>query len=66
VYLMCSKLVLLVDDINGISFTPKNNWAIIKIWNKDKNNDLTKLLHRDLLNKYKKVSIQYKKNEPEY
>lgn len=66
VYLMCCKLVQSVDDINGISFTPKNNWAIIKIWNKDGTNDLAKSLHKDILFKYKKISIQYKKNEPEY
>lgn len=65
-YLMCNKLVEDIADINGISISPKNNWAIIKIWNRNKNNDLSKLLNETLLDKYKDFSIKYKENEPEY
>ena len=66
IFLMCEKLVTDMADINGISITPKNNWAILKIWNKDKNNKIDKLLHKSILDKYKNVSIQYKQNQPEY
>lgn len=66
IFLMCEKLVSDIADINGISITPKNNWAILKIWNKDKNNKIDKLLHKSILDKYKNVSIQYKQNQPEY
>jgi hypothetical protein len=66
IFLVCEKLVVNIDDINGISITPKNNWAIIKIWNKDKTNKTDKLLHKSILDKYKHVSIQYKQNQPEY
>ncbi len=66
IFLMCEKLVGDIDDINGISITPKNNWAILKIWNRDKHNKLDKLLHKGILDKYKNVSIQYKQNQPEY
>jgi hypothetical protein len=66
IFLMCEKLVADIDDINGISITPKNNWAILKIWNRDKTNKLDKLLHKGILDKYKNVSIQYKQNQPEY
>lgn len=64
--MLCGKLSNVENDINGISFSPKNNWAIIKIWNKDSKNDLTKTLNDDILKKYSKFSIRYKPNNPEY
>lgn len=66
VYLVCDQLVTDNADINGISVTPKNAWCIIKIWNKNKNNKIDKLLHNNILNKFKNVSILYKENNPEY
>ncbi len=66
IYLVCEKLVEDVTDINGLSITPKNNWAIIKIWNRDKNKKINELLHKNILEKYKNVSILYKQNQPEY
>lgn len=66
VFLMCEKLVDNVADINGISITPKNNWSIIKIWNRDKKNKIDRLLNKSILDKYKNVSIMYKENQPEY
>ena len=54
------------SDINGISISPKNNWALIKIWNKQKGNDLTITLNKDIMIKYHDLSIKYKSNEPEY
>jgi len=66
IFMVCEKLVVNMDDINGISITPKNNWAIIKIWNKDKTNKIDRLLNKAILDKYKNVSIQYKQTQPEY
>jgi hypothetical protein len=66
VRMVCDILTLNMADINGISFSPKNNWAIIKIWNKDKHNDLSKTLDPVILDTYKDASIKYKENEPEY
>jgi hypothetical protein len=64
--LMCNKLVDNPEDINGISFSPKNNWSIIKIWNKDHNNDLSVGLNPIILNMYRDASIKYICNKPEY
>jgi hypothetical protein len=58
----------LFDDnsiINGLSLTPKNNWAIIKIWNKN-NNDLTNILKDKLKDRFNNLSVKYKLNIPEY
>ncbi|AYV78973.1 MAG: translation initiation factor 4E [Edafosvirus sp.] len=55
-----------MDDITGISFSPKNNWAIIKLWNRDKNNDISNLLLPELQQKYAESGIRYKVNMPEY
>ena len=64
--MMCGTLNNEPSDINGISISPKNTWAIIKIWNKDNKNDLSLTIADDLLAKYEKLSIKYKSNEPEY
>lgn len=66
VRLMCDIMTNNTDDINGVSYSPKNNWAIIKIWNKDKKNDLSVTLDQHILTVYKNTSIKYKSNEPEY
>lgn len=66
VYLVCNALTNNFDDINGISFSPKNNWAIIKIWNRDCKNVVSETLAPDLLERYRDLSIKYKSNEPEY
>lgn len=49
-----------MDDLNGISFCPKNIWCIIKIWNADSNNDISKIMPQKILNKLNKCSIMYK------
>lgn len=64
--MMCHTLNDNDDDINGISICPKNNWAIIKIWNRDKNNDLSKTINHDILDKFSNLSIKYKENAPEF
>jgi hypothetical protein len=68
VHMMCNRLTddSNLDDINGISISPKNSWAIIKIWNKDCKNDISKNLLPSLIKKYEKMSIKYKPNKPEY
>jgi hypothetical protein len=63
---ICGLLTENSEDINGISISPKNNWAIIKIWNRDKKNDLSVTLNPQIIEKYKELSIKYKLNEPEY
>lgn len=71
---LCAHMVLnllmnnseMMSDINGVSFSPKNNWAIIKIWNKDNQNDLSILLNQLIIKKYQNLSIKYISNEPEY
>jgi len=54
------------NDIAGLSISPHSSWVIIKIWNKDKNNDLIHSLDQNLLDKYSRLSIKYKPNTPEY
>ena len=66
IHMVCGLLTEKYDDINGISMSPKNNWAIIKIWNKDSKNDLSKNLLKDILDKYSHLGIRYKTNIPEY
>jgi len=65
-YIACMLVnnMLTVDnyDINGISLNSKNNWGLIKIWNRDSNNDLTKTLSNNVLTHCKKYSMKYKSN----
>ena len=53
-------------DINGFSISPKNNWAIVKIWNKNQKNDIAKLISEEFNGRFKNLSIRYKPNTPEY
>lgn len=64
--MMCDILNSDMYDINGVSCCPKNSWAIIKIWNKDKNKDLTKTMNSEISTIYKSIGMRYKSNEPEY
>jgi hypothetical protein len=64
--LVCDLMTKDSGDITGISISPKNNWAIIKVWNRDNKNDLSKTLDQDILKKYAGLSIKYKSNNPEY
>lgn len=67
VQMMCGQLSSNSDDINGLSISPKNQeWALIKIWNRDSKNDLMVLLNSGIIDTYKDLSIQYKVNNPEY
>ena len=55
-----------MDDITGVSISPKNMWAILRIWNRDAKNDISKMLPKDLNNELKDLSIKYRANTPEY
>lgn len=52
------------DDINGVSMSPHNNCIIVKIWNKNAENNIKELMSPNIINKYQNedISIQYKKN----
>ncbi len=64
--MVCDSLTKDDEDINGISLSPKNAWTILKIWNHDKKNDLSRTLVPEVLKKYENLSIKYRANEPEY
>ena len=55
-----------IDDINGISFNAKKSWSVVKIWNKDKKNNISAQMPEYLKKIYHGISIQYKENKPEY
>ena len=67
---VCNKLCLCdnIDDINGLSYSPKNNWVIIKIWNKNGKNNIATKLQKDFKKKLDNdnVSVKYKINIPEH
>lgn len=65
-YTVSENLIDNMSDINGISITPKNNWAVIKIWNANGKNQIGKNISTDLLNKHNIKETRYKKNAPEY
>ena len=50
-------------EINGISFNLKNDLTVIKIWNKDLNDDISNKLPECLINKYNLFAITYRKNK---
>lgn len=52
--------------INGISINKKTNWALIKIWTKDKETDIHKLLPQVIISSYPNICIKSKINSPEY
>jgi len=59
-----------LNEINGIVISPKinarNNWLIVKIWNKHNTSDISKLLNDDIKCMCKNISIQYKSHKPEF
>lgn len=55
-----------MTQINGISFNTKTNWALIKLWTKDKDVDITKMLPDAIINSYPSLCIKHKANTPEY
>ncbi len=65
IYTLNEDIVENFNTINGISFNPKNNFTIIKIWNNCKEN-IQNTLNPILKNKYQNTSIKYDLNIPEY
>ena len=53
------------SDINGLSFSVKHNWGVIKIWNKTKTNDISTQIPIYMLNRYSSTP-RWAANEPEY
>ncbi|ARF09024.1 translation initiation factor 4E [Catovirus CTV1] len=53
------------SDINGLSFSIKHNWGVIKIWNGTGNNDVSTHVPMYMQKKYS-VNPRYEINEPEY
>lgn len=51
-------LIPTVNEITGINFNPKNNCVLLKIWNKNKKNNIIRLLNPDIT--LNNISIQYK------
>ena len=54
VYLVCDKLCpTILDDITGLSIRlGKNNKTVVKIWNKNSNNNSLKLINENILKKW--------------
>jgi hypothetical protein len=65
IYTINEDIVTNFSTINGISFNPKNNHTIIKVWNSCAE-DISVTLHDDIKEKYKDNSIRYDLNIPEY
>ena len=65
-HIMVKTLIENMEDINGSSCSPKKDWAIIKIWNRNSKNDLSKSLCKEVKTFLPNLSIQYKANAPEY
>ena len=59
-------LIVDMDQVNGISFNSKTNWALIKIWTKDKDVDISKMLPDAIINSYPSLCVKSKANTPEY
>lgn len=66
VRMMCNMIISDHTDINGISISLKHNWGLIKIWNKNNENNIAKLMHNEMKAKYANFSIMYKINKPDY
>jgi hypothetical protein len=50
-----------MNNINGLSIGQRNSWSIIKIWNKDFDNNSANFTTK-LKNKYSKYNVKIKKN----
>jgi hypothetical protein len=54
-----------MNDINGLSFCPKNIWCIIKIWNADSKNNTSITMPQKYKDRFNKCTIIYKSTKPE-
>lgn len=55
-----------MDLVNGISVSKKTNWILIKLWIKEGEIDLPKLLPYGILTRYPNLDPRSKKHIPEY
>lgn len=53
------------SDINGLSFSVKHNWGVIKIWNRTGSNDTSTQIPSYILKKYSSTP-RFSSNQPEY
>lgn len=53
------------SDINGLSFSVKHNWGVIKIWNKTGSNDISTQIPMYMLKRYS-ATPKFNQNKPEY
>jgi len=53
------------SEINGFSVSAKHMWGLIKIWNKNSDDDISHLLPQYMIRKYS-LSPRYGSNKPEY
>jgi hypothetical protein len=52
-YLVCEQLISNADDVNGISIClKKNNYSVIKIWNKDSKNNSLNIINKSIIKKW--------------
>jgi hypothetical protein len=63
-YVLCDQICTEITTINGISFNLKNDLVVIKIWNDNINNDISKKINKQLISKYRLFQIVYIKNRP--
>lgn len=55
-----------MSDITGFSFSTKNSFAMVKIWNTDGSKDVSKYISDIIVQKYPHATPKYEKNKPEY
>lgn len=58
-----------INTINGISFSIKNNWCLVKIWNDDKTYNIHEAIPPQLIKYFEKkrgFSVRFKEISPEY
>jgi hypothetical protein len=67
VLMLNESLISQMQKINGVSYTVKGNWALIKLWTCDEQN-ISSLLPQSIFSQHSESerNIRFKINEPEY
>lgn len=63
IHMILNTLCNNVDDITGISVSPKNHIDVVRIWNSDHTKPI--VLNSEISTSYKNIETIYKKNEPQ-